>query len=216
MNHEHSDQDPTEFWEEFYSGDHPWTGRVNALLAAELEERPLDAASALDLGCGSGADAVWLAERGWQVTGTDIAESALSRAREAAAQAGVQVRFVRASLPEEFPEGSWDLVTASYLHSPTALSRTEVLRRALDALAPGGTLLVVSHERGPSWKEGHPAELPSLAQVLADVEVPGFTVVHAVVHETEVVSPEGEKGTKSDTVVRVRRVAEDPAPAPAP
>ena len=206
--HEHAHREPSEFWEEFYGGDHPWSGRVNGPLEGELAARPLEPGSALDLGCGTGGDAVWLAERDWQVTGTDLAEGALARAREAAAAAGVTVRFVRAVLPEEFPAGEWDLITASYLHSPTSLARDAVLARAAEALAPGGTLLVVSHERGPSWRapeEGHLHDLPTLEDVVASLALPGVELVHAERLTLPTTSPEGVEGTKVDTVVRVRR-----------
>lgn len=202
-----TDQSPEEFWEEFYGGDHPWTGRVNQLVAAELRARPLTPGTALDLGCGTGADAVWLAQQGWTTTGVDVAEAALVRAREAAEEAGVEVTWVRANLDDEIPEGPWDLVTASFLHSPAALGRDGVLRRAAEQLAPGGTLLVTSHQRGPSWKEHDHAFLPTLEDVLASVDLPGLEVVHAQAYELEATSPEGEVGTKVDTVVRVQRTS---------
>ncbi|MGN0065320.1 MAG: class I SAM-dependent methyltransferase [Nocardioides sp.] len=201
-----ADRVPAEFWEEFYGGEHPWSGKVNQLLAGELAARPLTTGTALDLGCGTGGDAVWLAAQGWRTTGADIAESALARARAAATEAGVDVTWVRADLETEFPAGTWDLVTASYLHSPTALGRERVLRLAADAVAPGGTLLVVSHQRGPSWKaEGHPGPLPTLEEVVASVHLAGFTLVHAEAHTVACTSPDGVEGTKVDTVVRVRR-----------
>lgn len=211
MNHsraDHADQtdtDPREFWEDKYGGDNPWSGKVNALLERELAERPLAPGSVLELGCGTGADAVWLAERGWQVTGVDIAESALARARQAATAAGVQVRFVRATLPEEFPEGTWDLVTASFLHSPTALARDAVLARAVESLAPGGTLVVISHEGAPTWYEGDTRPSLSLAEVVASLDLPDVDLVHAESVTLPATSPEGVEGTKVDTVVRVRR-----------
>lgn len=209
--HVHHDPDeaptPSEFWEEFYAGDHPWSGKANERLVEEIAARPLTTGTVLDLGCGSGGDVLWLAGMGWKATGADISRSALDRAAHAAAQAGLtdQVDWVQADLDTDFPQGSWDLVTASYLHSPVALARTRVLHHAEDALNPGGTLIVVSHQKPPAWRGEHPAPLPGLDEVVASVTRPGFTVVHAEDVETEVFSPEGEPGTKVDTVVRVVR-----------
>jgi SAM-dependent methyltransferase len=200
-----TDQAPEEFWEEFYGGEHPWTGKVNPLLAQELTSRPLAPGRALDLGCGTGADATWLASQGWDATGVDVAEAALVRARAAAEQAGAEVTWLRRNLDREFPEGPWDLVTASYLHSPAALGRDGVLRRAVESLAPGGTLIVVSHAVTPSWKEHAHDDLPTLTDVVASLEGPDVHVVHAEAYELEAVSPEGVPGTKVDTVVRVQR-----------
>ena len=73
-----------EFWEDFYRERGPWTGNPNAALVTELSERPLAAGSALDLACGTGGDAVWLACNGWSVTGVDISSAALEQAAGAA------------------------------------------------------------------------------------------------------------------------------------
>lgn len=198
---------PTEFWEEFYSGEHPWSGKANEVLVDEMEAHPLAAGTVLDLGCGSGADVLWLAGLGWKATGADISVAALDLADVAAHAAGLdgQVEFEQTNLDEEFPEGSWDLVTASYLHSPVALGREGVLQRALDALNPGGVLIVISHLAAPAWRGETPVPFPSVEEVVASVTREGFTVVHADTRTFEVPSPEGEPGTKVDSVVRVRR-----------
>ncbi len=216
---------PETFWEGFYSGEHPWTGRVNQVLADELAARPLGPGTppgrALDLGCGTGADALWLASLGWRVTGADIAESALARARDGDPHGSVE--WLRTDLGAGVPAGPWDLVTASYLHSPVELEREQVLRGAAEALAPGGTLLVVVHLVGPSWREdaqdhghGHgegPDEgagaprpdLPPLEQTVASLDRPGWTLVHAGEAVLPTTSPDGVPGTRTDGVVRVRR-----------
>ena len=176
-------------------------------LAGELAARPLEPGTALDLGCGTGADAVRLADAGGRTTGVDIVEARLVRARarplrRASTWPGASAGTCRPG----FPEADWDLVTASYLHSPTVLGREHVLRLAAAAVAPGGTLLVVSHQRGPSWKaEGHPGPLPTLEEVVASVYLDGLTLVHAEAHTVARTSPDGVEGTKVDTVVRVRR-----------
>ncbi|MPQ97169.1 methyltransferase domain-containing protein [Modestobacter sp. I12A-02628] len=131
-------------WDERYAGhDQVWSGRPNGALVAEVSG--LRPGRALDVGCGEGADAVWLARRGWEVTALDVSRVALDRAGRHAADAGVQVTWVLAGLLEaRLPAGGFDLVSAQY----PALLRTpgdECEHVLLDAVAPGGTLLVVHH-----------------------------------------------------------------------
>ena len=99
----------------------------------------------LDVGCGSGADAVWLALQGWQVTAVDISQAALDRAAIAAHDAAVAVNWVCADISTIPPAvGDYDLVSIKYpalRHSPD----DAVIRSLLDAVAPGGTILVVGH-----------------------------------------------------------------------
>ncbi len=135
--------------------DRVWSGRPNGSLVAEVHD--LEPGSALDAGCGEGADAVWLAERGWQVTALDVSRVALARGREAAEAAGVEVDWLHAGLVEAaLPDGSFALVSAHY----PALRRTpgdDAVRALLAAVAPGGTLLVVHHadvDRGHSLARG--------------------------------------------------------------
>lgn len=132
-------------WEERYSGDRVWSGRVNAQLAAEAAD--LTPGRALDVGCGEGGDALWLAERGWQVTASDFAEAALARVASHAEEAGladrVETRLLDVRTFE--PDGeTWDLVTAHFVHLPDG-GMVDVVRRLASAVAPGGTLLVVGH-----------------------------------------------------------------------
>jgi 2-polyprenyl-3-methyl-5-hydroxy-6-metoxy-1,4-benzoquinol methylase len=132
-----------EDWDERYSGEQIWSGNPNEALVAEVAE--LSTGRALDVGCGEGADSVWLARQGWQVTALDISAKAVQRTEALAADAGVQVEGVAAGLLDaSLADASYDLVSAMYpalLRTPTA----EVERRLLDLVAPGGTLLVVHH-----------------------------------------------------------------------
>ena len=156
--------DPTEFWEDFYRpGNKPWSGRPNQVLVTELSERraPLGRGTALDLGCGAGADAIWLAQQGWTVTGVDISAAALAHASSEADAAGVadRIEWVQRDLDGGLPDGEWDLVAAAYLHSPVELGREKVLRRAAAAVAPGGTLLVIGHQSPATWQPDPPAHV---------------------------------------------------------
>ena len=120
-----------------------WSGRPNGALVAEVAGLP--PGRVLDVGCGEGADAVWLARRGWDVTGLDVSGLALERAAEHARDAGLAVRWVHAGLVEAaLPAGSFDLVSAQYpalLRTPDSAAE----RALLAAVAPGGVLLLVHH-----------------------------------------------------------------------
>ena len=119
------------FWEERYrSVERVWSGRVNPRVAEVAAGLPVG--RALDLGCGEGADALWLAERGWEVVAVDISATALQRATEAASVRNIlaHIDFQRHDLNESFPDGTFDLVSAQYLHSPARLERDGVLQRA--------------------------------------------------------------------------------------
>lgn len=120
-----------------------WSGQPNGGLVTEVAD--LTPGRVLDVGCGEGADAVWLASHGWHVTGLDVSRVALERARQAAVDAGVAVQWVCAELLDApLPTDGYDLVSVQY----PALRRTaggDAERALLGAVAPGGTLLVVTH-----------------------------------------------------------------------
>ena len=96
-----------------------WSGRPNGRLVAEVAD--LTPGRALDVGCGEGADAIWLARRGWTVTAIDVSDVAVSRAREAAELAGATVDWVCGdALQTPFPARSFDLVSMQYPALPKA------------------------------------------------------------------------------------------------
>jgi SAM-dependent methyltransferase len=156
-------------WDQRYAGSEQlWSGRPNGALVAEV--RGLPAGRALDVGCGEGADAVWLASQGWAVTGLDVSEVALARAAVHARDAGVHVDWLHGGLTEAvLPHGGFDLVSAQY----PALLRTpghEAERALIAAVAPGGVLLVVHHagfEARPAADGFDPADYVSPANVAA-------------------------------------------------
>lgn len=201
-----------EFWEDRYAGtDKVWSGRVNEVLTDVAGELP--PGRALDLGCGEGGDAVWLARQGWTVTGVDLSPTAVARGRAAAAAACLpqdRLRLVAADLAAWTTEESYDLVTASFLQSwPVEIPRAEILRRATSFVATGGRLLVVAHAAAPSWAppemvRGYPFPGPEedLAALALDT---GWTVLAAETRDRATTSPDGEPATLLDGVVLVRR-----------
>ncbi|MCD0448942.1 class I SAM-dependent methyltransferase [Actinocorallia sp. API 0066] len=196
-------------WDERYrEREKVWSGEPNRVLVEEVAG--VEAGTALELGCGEGADAVWLARQGWRVTATDISSVALERAGQHAREAGVEVDFQRHDLAESFPEGRYDLVTAMFFHSFVDIPREEILRKAAGAVAPGGRLLIVGHAGYPSWHEGerheHEVDFPTPAQVVEELHLSdGWEVLVAEEHMKEVFRPDGGKGTRHDSTVLVRR-----------
>ena len=199
-------------WDRRYAGQHRlWSGRPNGALVAEVAD--LTPGRVLDVGCGEGADAVWLARNGWDVTGLEVSGVALERAAGHARDAGVAVRWVHAGLAEaKLPPASFNLVSAQYpalLRTPDGAAE----RALLAAVAPGGVLLVVHHagmEDQPVDDGGFdPADYvwPSMVAALLDddwqVEVD---------EQRPRVVPEGGAGAHhtADVVLRARRLAVTP------
>ncbi len=140
------ESDVQAYWEGHYGErDRVWSGRVNVQLASMVGD--LAPGRALDLGCGEGGDAVWLAERGWNVVAVDVSETALRRAAGEGRTRGVldRIDFQHHDLSDSFPDGVFDLVSAQFLHSTVRLERPAILRKAARAVAPGGLLVIVDH-----------------------------------------------------------------------
>ncbi|WP_405980749.1 class I SAM-dependent methyltransferase [Streptomyces sp. NBC_00158] len=216
QHHQHQEQHPdgasADWWDARYrESDRIWSGRANEVLVREASG--LTPGRALDLGCGEGADAVWLARQGWRVTGTDISGVALARAAGHAADAGLgdRVDWQRHDLAESFPDGEFDLVSACFLHSYGDFPRERILRTAAAAVAPGGILLVAGHAGGPSWDPGAHADVhfPTPDEVLAELGLPegAWEVLLAAEHEQTLTAPDGRPGTRKDNALKLRRVA---------
>ncbi|KQX64998.1 class I SAM-dependent methyltransferase [Streptomyces sp. Root1310] len=184
-----------------------WSGRPNGALVAEVAG--LTPGRVLDVGCGEGADAVWLARTGWDVTAVEVSGVALERATGHARDASLTVRWVHAALTEAaLPPASFDLVSAQYpalLRTPEAAAE----RALLAAVAPGGVLLLV-HHAGMDTQQAHeggfdPADYvwPSMVTALLDddweVEVD---------EQRPRVAPDGGAGAHhtDDLVLRARRL----------
>ncbi|MFH8433707.1 SAM-dependent methyltransferase [Streptomyces sp. NPDC018007] len=207
--------DSVTFWENHYAGADPqWGTRPNAVLAevvTALAPGPTGGGRALDLGCGHGGDALWLASRGWDVTAVDVSATALARVAAGATEAGLadRVHPDRHDLARSFPEGAFDLVTASYFHTPVEIPRDRVLRRAAEAVAPGGLLVLVEHASlAPwSWRDGEEeVRFPSPDEVRASLRLDdGWRTERCDAPRRTAVGPGGQTATVTDNVIAVRR-----------
>ena len=157
---------PDEWDARYSSAERVWSGDPNGALVAEVSALP--PGRALDVGCGEGADAVWLASRGWAVTAIDVSKVALDRAARHGREAGVDVAWVESGLVEaDLPPGGFDLVSAQYpalLRSPGRDAERALLR----AVAVGGELLVVHHDVTAEQAHEHGFD-PSLFVLPADL-----------------------------------------------
>lgn len=194
-----------EDWNERYAGKElVWTAEPNRLFATEVAG--LEPGRALDLACGEGRNAVWLAAEGWDVTGIDFSEVALEKARALAESRGVRADWVHVDvLAYEPAAAAFDLVAVLYLQLPREELAT-ALRVAVQALAPGGTLVVLGHD-STNLSEGHGG--PKDAAVLFTPEQVAASLEDLVVERAETVSrtvplDEGE-ATAIDAFVRARR-----------
>jgi 2-polyprenyl-3-methyl-5-hydroxy-6-metoxy-1,4-benzoquinol methylase len=197
-------------WEQHYAArPQVWSGRVNAQLSAVAPQ--LGGIRALDLGCGEGADAIWLAEQGWRVVAVDVSGTALSRARAAATSRGVaeHIDFQQHDLTRSFPDGTFDLVSAHFLHSTVEMDRSEILRRAAAAVAPGGALLIVDHAAAPPWAvtmQHH--QFPTAEAVTDGLNLDPEQWESRIDRvERSVRGPEGEDVTLVDNVILLSRSA---------
>lgn len=192
-------------WDQRYSGpDLVWGAHPNRFVAEELAALP--PGRAIDLGAGEGRNAIWLAERGWRVTAVDFSAAGLARAARLAAERGVSVDWVQADLLDYQPApGGYDLVLIAYLQLPSASLGGSSAGRAV---APGGTLLVIGHDRD-NIARGHggpqdPDRLYTPETITAELD--GLPVRRAKRVPRPVQAPEGER-TAIDTLVRAERPA---------
>ncbi|MGW1450022.1 FAD-dependent oxidoreductase [Micromonospora sp. NPDC002411] len=197
-------------WEERYqSRPAVWSGRPNPQLVAEVAD--LAPGRALDVGSGEGADAVWLAERGWQVTAVDISATALTRAAANADTVGVgdRIEFTHADLRDKPPaEEAYDLVSAQFMHLPPE-QRRELFDRLAAAVAPGGVLLIVGHHPSDLWTTARRMHMPDMMYTAQDVaaglDPSQWEVLTAEARPRPATDPDGHDVTIHDAVLLARR-----------
>jgi len=182
-----------------------WSAGPNRFLAAEAAD--LTPGRGLDLACGEGRNALWLAERGWQVTAVDFSRVAVEKGRRIAAERGLDVEFVVADLLEYEPAlAAYDLTIVFYLQLAAGELAT-VLARGAAALAPGGTFLLVGHDlRNLTAGHGGPQD----ASVLYTPEDVVASLGGLEVERAEPVERPVDGAVAIDALVRARR---PPAPA---
>ena len=212
MTEEHDDaaqaasDDPQAMWDARYQ-ERPalWGDEPNVFVRHHATALP--PGTALDLGCGDGRHAVWLAREGWEVTAADFSSVALARGAEVAEHLGVEVTWLERDVTRWAPPArAFDLVLLAYLHLPSATFAT-VLRDAVDAVAPGGHLLLVGHhadnlEHGVGGPPD-PDLLQSEEQVLAALE--GLTIHRAEQATRPVTGDDGVTRDALDLVVLAQR-----------
>lgn len=194
-------------WNQRYAGSElVWSAGPN--LFVEQLCRGLAPGRSIDLAAGEGRNAIWLAEQGWQSTAVDYSDVAIDKARQIAERRGVEITTEVADLTEYEPiPAAYDLVLVAYLQLPDE-QLTPILRRAAAAVAPGGTFLLVCHDRDNlEHGYGGPQQIEVLTSPDQVVAALGgrFDVERAEVAERHVQTPDGER-VALDTVVLARRV----------
>lgn len=187
-----------------------WSAGPNESFAREVEH--LAPGRALDLGCGEGRNAIYLAEHGWRVTAIDFSDVAIDKARRIAERRGVTVDWrVEDVSTSDLPQGAFDLVAVLFLHTG-ARERDAWMKRAIAAVAPGGTFLYIGHDLSNIDKgvggPRDPAVLPGVGDVctgLDEFDIEVATVVARTVARDPGHGGDGGDGIAYDTLVRGRR-----------
>jgi len=199
-----------DFWDERYrSSPGLWSGHVNAVVMTETSDLP--PGRALDIGCGEGGDALWLAGRGWRVAGVEVSRVALERAAGHAREAGPEVADLLTWEQHDVlewapPRSSYDLVTVSFLHLPSR-NRTPTYTALADGVVPGGTFLVVAHhplDVGVVPRPPEPDLFFTAEELVADLD-DRWEVLTSEARPRPGTHPDGYDVTLHDTVVRAVR-----------
>lgn len=197
------------YWEDRYrTRPQMWSGKPNGALIETVAA--LSPGDALDLGCGEGADSMWLAEQGWRVLAADLAPTALRRGAQEAKRRGLpaeQIRWLQADVTSWLPAESFDLVLAAYLHSPGIGGSSGTVPRFAQLVRPGGHLLVLSHATFPAGRQ-LPLHLQGLdvtpAEHLGRLALPGSQWHAEVSRRAPRVASSGE--IVEDNVLLLQRV----------
>ncbi|GAC1410748.1 MAG: class I SAM-dependent methyltransferase [Candidatus Velthaea sp.] len=190
-----------------------WSGDPNAHLVSEASG--LVPGAALDVGSGEGADAVWLAERGWRVTAVDFSTIALERGAARAVEVGDDVArridWLHRDVTEWAPaEASYDLVSAQFMHLPKEPREALFLRLAA-SVAPGGSLLIVGHHPSDLQTTVPRPPLPELfysaGEVADSLDPDRWRIIVSAARRRSTVDPAGRTVTVHDAVLHARRLS---------
>jgi SAM-dependent methyltransferase len=202
-------QNPQEYWDEKYSeAEKVWSGNANATLVHFVSDLP--PGTALDLGCGEGGDAIWLAKQGWHVTATDISQVALDRAAQFAKDDNVtdKIMFEQNDLSQSFPAGTYDLVAAHFVHMPEESDTAKLLKTASKIVNANGVLLIVDHSTFPQWrKHEHKHNFPSAQEIYDSLELDkrNWEILTVGTFEREALGAEGQRAMLKDSVVFLKK-----------
>ena len=200
-----------EFWDERYgSVEHLWSGEPNQRFVEKVADRT--PGTALDVACGEGADAIWLAARGWQVTAVDVSPVALRRAAQHADAAGADVAaritWQQADVRSWDPApAQFDLVSSQFMHLPSAV-RAGAHQRLAAAVRPGGMLLIIGHHPSDLHSGMPRPDLPDLFFTAEDEAAaldPSQWTVDASAPERIAATPHHGTATIRDAVLRAVR-----------
>lgn len=185
----------SQWWEHHYQENASGPGQPNSQLVAELSG--LTPGTALDAGCGTGADAVWLARQGWEVTAVDVSPTAVARAE---GQEPERVSWVVADMTVWEPPTQYDLVISQYVHPDMPFG--EFVSRLARAVAPGGTLFVVGHDHADSHSAAH---APAQASITIEAVTGSLRAELWDVEVAEARTRQGKHGFLEDVVVKAHR-----------
>ena len=169
------------------------------------ETTHLPVGSALDAGCGTGSEALWLAAQGWQVTGADISARALTiaAARAAAADSPGRIEWLEKDLARWHPDRTWDLVITSYAHPD--IDQLAFYQRIASWVAPGGTLLIIGHLHGSDHGHDHPDGAVATQAGIAELFSPPEWHIDASYERTRTVRADRRPTVLRDVIIRARR-----------
>ena len=167
------------------------------------ETAQLTPSTALDAGCGQGAEARWLAEHGWQVTAVDISDTALEIARQQPHTHASSIEWMCADLTTWEPDRQWDLVVTNYAHTP--LPQLEFYTHIAQWVAPGGELLIVAHKAHDDAEHQHASEATVTSEDIAEIFAePQWQLATARSHTRQMHS-ENHGLLLHDVIVRIHR-----------
>lgn len=198
-----------DYWERHWTRTDGAGKRTNSPVNPYIdsETRQLISGTALDAGCGSGAEAIWLARNGWKVTGVDTSRTALAMAAKHTRDASIEdlLTWVEADLTTWEPHERWDLVVTNYAH-PT-IPQLEFYRRIASWVTPGGALLIVGHLHDPESATSHqPREVSATLGEITELFIsPAWEIETARQESRLVTHHSGAVVTLSDVIVRAHR-----------
>ncbi len=203
-------EEAKDFWEQRYvQSVERARGKAGKFLQEFVSE--LAPKRALELGCSTGDDSLWLAEKGWQVTAVDISDHAVQTAQRLAQEAGLasKINFSAVDLAQSFPEGEFEFACALYFQSPYEFPRAQILQTAASRIVSGGHLLLVSHASGPPWgKQLHQHHVfPTLETEINDLGLNKTDWEYLDLSEKKRLAkgPEGQEAELKDNLIFARR-----------